>query len=96
MKYVYTFLAFVGIHCKRHVTTHGLAVNCDVDLTWFDLITPCGLEGLGVTSLTEQLNHHTTTTSAAKPVVKSFCDIFNCTFEEKSTDFLYDMCGIKQ
>ena len=33
------------------VAWHGLSLNCNVDLSWFEHILPCGLEGKGVTSL---------------------------------------------
>jgi lipoyl(octanoyl) transferase len=33
----------VGVHFRRGVVNHGLALNLDPDLSWFDAITPCGL-----------------------------------------------------
>ncbi|HEY0935702.1 MAG TPA: lipoyl(octanoyl) transferase LipB [Trebonia sp.] len=42
----------VGARVARGVTMHGLALNCDCDLTWFDRIVPCGIRDAGVTSLT--------------------------------------------
>ena len=41
----------IGVHINELVKSHGLALNCNIDLTWFDHIVPCGIEGKGVTSL---------------------------------------------
>ena len=41
----------VGIHVAQDVTMHGLALNCDPDLTAFDRIVPCGIADASVTSL---------------------------------------------
>ena len=44
----------IGARVARGVTMHGLALNCDCDLTWFDRIIPCGIRDAGVTSLTAE------------------------------------------
>lgn len=41
----------VGIHISHGVTTHGLALNVDPDLSHYDLIISCGLREHGITSL---------------------------------------------
>jgi lipoyl(octanoyl) transferase len=43
----------IGIACRRWVTYHGMSVNITCDLTAFDAIIPCGIEGARVTSLAE-------------------------------------------
>jgi lipoyl(octanoyl) transferase len=42
----------IGARVAKGVTMHGLALNCDSDLSWFDRIVPCGIRDAGVTSLT--------------------------------------------
>lgn len=37
-------IAFIGISCKRYVTMHGISINCDCNLSWFDHIISCGIE----------------------------------------------------
>jgi lipoyl(octanoyl) transferase len=50
-------LAAIGVRVKRGVTTHGLALNVNTDLGWFDEMIPCGLRDKGVTSLARELGH---------------------------------------
>jgi lipoyl(octanoyl) transferase len=45
----------IGIHCRKWVTTHGLALNVCNDLRVFDNIIPCGITHLGVTSMSTEL-----------------------------------------
>ena len=53
-------IAALGIRVTRGVTMHGFALNCDVDLGWYDRFVPCGIADAGVTSLTEELGRDVT------------------------------------
>ncbi|XP_034971211.2 putative lipoyltransferase 2, mitochondrial [Zootoca vivipara] len=75
----------IGIHCGRHITSHGLALNCSTDLTWFDHIVPCGLEGKEVTSLSRELQRHVSVEEATEPFLAAFQEVFKCTLMEGST-----------
>ncbi|XP_023179787.2 putative lipoyltransferase 2, mitochondrial [Drosophila hydei] len=68
----------IGVHGSRYVTTHGIGLNCCTDLKWFEHIVPCGIEGKGVTSLTEQLGRHTSIAEATEALLGSFAKIFEC------------------
>ncbi|KAM9263352.1 octanoyl-[acyl-carrier-protein]:protein N-octanoyltransferase LIPT2, mitochondrial [Cariama cristata] len=72
-------LCAIGVHCGNHITSHGLALNCCTDLTWFDHIVPCGLEGKGVTSLSRELGRHVTVEHVLEPFLDSFQEVFDCT-----------------
>jgi lipoyl(octanoyl) transferase len=48
-------IAAIGIRVSRGVTMHGFALNCDVDLSWYDRFVPCGIADAGVTSLSQEL-----------------------------------------
>ena len=48
-------IAAIGIRVSRGVTMHGFALNCDVDLSWYDRFVPCGIDDAGVTSLSAEL-----------------------------------------
>ena len=45
----------IGLRVSRGVTMHGIALNCDVDLGWYDRFVPCGIADAGVTTLSEEL-----------------------------------------
>ena len=46
-------IAAIGVRLSKWVSTHGLAINHDPDLSHFDGIVPCGITGHGVTSLVD-------------------------------------------
>ena len=50
-------LAAIGVRVKRGVTTHGLALNVNTKLAWFDEMIPCGIRDKDVTSLARELGH---------------------------------------
>jgi len=44
-------IASIGVHARDWVTWHGFALNVTTDLSYFDLIVPCGIAGVDMTSL---------------------------------------------
>ena len=46
-------IAAIGLRVTRGVTTHGISLNVDADLSHYSGIVPCGIQGHGVTSLTD-------------------------------------------
>jgi lipoyl(octanoyl) transferase len=48
-------LASIGIHVKQWVTFHGFALNVNTDLSYFDLIVPCGIRDVVMTSVAREL-----------------------------------------
>lgn len=49
-------IAAIGIRVRHGVAMHGFALNCDVDLSWYDRFVPCGISDAGVTSLSAELD----------------------------------------
>jgi lipoate-protein ligase B len=48
-------LASIGIHVKQWVTYHGFALNVTTNLDYFDLIVPCGIKDVIMTSVAQEL-----------------------------------------
>jgi lipoyl(octanoyl) transferase len=70
-------IASIGIHVKQWVTFHGFALNVTTDLSHFDLIVPCGLAGVTMTSVAREhpgLGEPWTATRAA--VISAFALVF--------------------
>ncbi|HET9512889.1 MAG TPA: lipoyl(octanoyl) transferase LipB [Gemmatimonadales bacterium] len=48
-------IASIGIHVKRWVTLHGFALNVTTDLSLFDAVVPCGIPGVIMTSVANEV-----------------------------------------
>lgn len=48
-------IASIGVHARDWVTWHGFALNVSTDLSYFDLMVPCGLAGVTMTSVATEL-----------------------------------------
>jgi lipoyl(octanoyl) transferase len=60
----------IGLRVAQGVTMHGIALNCDVDMSWYDRFVPCGIADAGVTTLTRELGRDVTV-SEALPVLQA-------------------------
>jgi lipoate-protein ligase B len=68
----------MGVHNSDFVTCHGLALNCDIDLNWFNHIVPCGIVGKGVTSLSQELDKPVQVKETIEHLVEQFRHGFQC------------------
>lgn len=72
----------IGIHGSRYITTHGLALNCNTDLRWFDHIDPCGIQDKGVTSISKELAMDVRIDDVLPLFKNAFQDQFECSLVE--------------
>jgi lipoyl(octanoyl) transferase len=62
-------IAAIGVRVAAGTTMHGFALNVDPDLAAFDRIIPCGLTGVGVTSMAAEIGSHVGVTAVARALI---------------------------
>lgn len=69
-------IAAIGVHISRGVTSHGFALNVNIDLSFFNLIVPCGIASKPVTSLEKELGRPTSLEDVAHAISRNFGLVF--------------------
>jgi lipoate-protein ligase B len=70
-------IAALGIHISRWITRHGFALNVNTDLSYYNLIVPCGIVGKAVTSMESLLMHPIDLKEVAERFAGGFGAVFN-------------------
>jgi lipoyl(octanoyl) transferase len=69
-------IAAIGVAVRRRVTYHGLALNVNTDLQYFDRIIPCGLTWAKVTSMKKEIGLEQSFADVRRRFIDNFADIF--------------------
>jgi len=69
-------IAALGIHVSRGVTSHGIALNVNTDLSFFNLIVPCGIGSKPVTSMAKELGRELPVLEVAHALSRNFGSVF--------------------
>jgi len=69
-------IAAIGVHISRSVTSHGFALNVNPDLSYFNLIVPCGITAKPVTSMQKELGRELDLGAVAQSVSRNFGSVF--------------------
>ncbi|MBZ5706600.1 MAG: lipoyl(octanoyl) transferase LipB [Acidobacteriia bacterium] len=69
-------IAALGVHISRSVTSHGFALNVNPDLSFFDLIIPCGIESKPVTSIEKEIGKQVLLQDVAHSISRNFGVVF--------------------
>jgi lipoyl(octanoyl) transferase len=78
-------IASIGVHISRWVTTHGYALNVDLDPTPFtEWITACGLEDAAFTTIARELGRPLTVDEVRPAAAAALAEVFGLELEEVS------------
>jgi lipoyl(octanoyl) transferase len=70
-------LAAIGVHISRFVTSHGFALNVNTDLSYFNLIIPCGISAKPVTSMQQELGGALDLNAVAESISRNVGTVFS-------------------
>jgi lipoyl(octanoyl) transferase len=70
-------IAAIGVHISRGVTSHGLALNMNTELDYFNLIIPCGISSKPVTSMEKELGERISLQEVAHSLSRNFGVVFH-------------------
>lgn len=70
----------MGVKASRWVTMHGFALNVNTDLSYFDYIVPCGIQGKAVTSLQAELKRTIPLEEVKTKIVSHLSVLFGAEF----------------
>jgi lipoyl(octanoyl) transferase len=70
-------IAAIGVHISRFVTSHGFALNVNTDLSFFNLIIPCGITAKPVTSMQQDLGRPLDLNTVAESISRNFGVVFS-------------------
>jgi lipoyl(octanoyl) transferase len=83
----------IGVAVRRGITYHGLALNVNTDLSYFNRIIPCGLPWAEVTSMAKELGQKQAVEEVRQKFLYRFTEIFGYIAIEESFDMLNFSAG---
>jgi lipoate-protein ligase B len=79
-------IAAIGIAVRRCITFHGLALNVNTDLSYFNRIIPCGLSWADITSVARELGAEQNLVEVRDRFLSHFAELFGYSKIEKAED----------
>lgn len=83
----------IGIGISHWVTFHGFALNVNTNLDHFSYITPCGITGRGVTSMSRLLGRTVDEDGVVEEIIRAFGRVFHLAMKRHTLEEQYFLAG---
>ncbi len=80
-KFSHKKICAFGVRASRWVTMHGMSLNVNTNLDYFNYIVPCGINDKGITSIKEELGKKISLSEVKKRIVNHFINFFKVEIE---------------
>jgi lipoyl(octanoyl) transferase len=81
-------IASIGVHARDWVTWHGFALNVSTDLSYFDLMVPCGIQAVTMTSIEKETGRAVSMEEVEDATIAAFAQVFELTPKMLAPDAL--------
>lgn len=88
-------IASIGVHARDWVTWHGFALNVSTDLAFFDLIVPCGIAGVTMTSIERETGRQAPMDGVRGAVAAAFGRVFGLKLGSPRGDSIVLLNGLQ-
>jgi lipoyl(octanoyl) transferase len=82
-------IASIGVHARDWVTWHGFALNDTTDLSYFDLIVPCGIDGVVMTSIARERPGSADMPLVERAVMRAFGEVLTLVPEDARLEEIF-------
>ena len=76
-------IASIGVHARDWVTWHGFALNVSTELSYFDLIVPCGIPDVTMTSIQRELARKVTIDEVSSVVARCAAEVLDLDLRQR-------------
>ena len=87
-------IASIGVHARDWVTWHGFALNVSTELSYFDLIVPCGIPEVAMTSIQRETGRQASIDEASPVIARCTAEVFDLDLRQR--DDLPELVGAAQ
>jgi lipoate-protein ligase B len=87
-------IASIGVHARDWVTWHGFALNVSTELSYFDLIVPCGIPEVSMTSIQRETGREVSIREVSPVVARCTAEVFD--LDVRQRDELPEWIGAAQ